>query len=124
DGVARQAGVGEPCRLADAVGGAGRVGGRLPGSAAEDILVAVGGAARVFLGAASVVALIENVLTPLGDVAVHVIKAPGIGALLADRVRLLARVVSEPGEVAEPAGLAAERVIAWRSCAAGVFPLR
>src|SRR5262249_53552240 len=111
DGVARQAGVGEAGRLAEAVGRAQRVRRRLPRPAAEDVLLAVGRPARILLGARLVIALVVNVLAPLGDVAGHVEQAPRVGLLLADGMRLLARVVGEPGEVTELPRLAAERVI-------------
>ncbi len=59
---------------------------------------------------------------PLGDVAVHVVQAPGIGLLLADLLGLLG-VVDVPGVLAELLGVVAPGVGGLGAGAAGVFPL-
>ena len=59
---------------------------------------------------------------PLGDVAVHVVKPPGVGLLLADRLRLLG-VLDVPGVLAELAPGRRRRIGGLGAGAAGVFPL-
>src|SRR3954464_2530478 len=64
----------------------------------------------------------EPVGTPLGDIARHVMKTQGVGALRADRVRLPTGVVSEPCELVEAAG---PPILGGSFAPArGVFPLR
>ena len=68
------------------------------------------------------------VLHPFGDVAVHVVQAPRIRLLLADRVVLVfafdGTVAQMPGIVVDLGRIIAERKGGLGSGAAGVFPLR
>src|SRR5437016_1194566 len=71
-----------------------------------------------------VAVLVVMIETPFGDVAVHVVKAPGVGLLLAHGMGLAVRIVREPGVVRKLTRIVAERKSRFGSGAAGVFPLR
>src|SRR6516162_6480728 len=73
--------------------------------------------------AVQVETLVENVVTPLGHVAVHIVKAPGIGLLFADGMSFLVGIVSEPSEFNQLARIAPKRVIRVGSGATCIFPL-
>src|SRR5262249_7061776 len=88
--VGAAAGVGEGGELLVPIGGPALVGRGVPGAAAQDALFAGGGPARILLGAVLVISVAVPVIAPLPDVAVHIEKAPAIGGLLPDRLRLLA----------------------------------
>jgi hypothetical protein len=98
-------------------------GGALPRSAAQDVHLALGRAAGVHRDGGLIVVLREDVVAPLGDVAVHVVEAPRVRLLRADRMGLLVGVVREPGVFPLAAGVA-ERVVRRRSRTAGVLPFR
>src|SRR5882672_3696454 len=95
--IAGQACVGEAWRLTEPVRRSQSICRRFPGAATQDILLAVSWSTRVLLGTVLVVGLVVGILAPLGDVAVHVEQAPGVGLLLADGMRLLGAIVAEPG---------------------------
>src|SRR5262249_1708910 len=59
---------------------------------------------------------------PFGDVAVHIIKAPGIGLLLADLLIFEIAVLLVPGVIAQLLVVFAEEVGSGCAGAAGVFP--
>src|SRR5262249_26316496 len=99
-------------------------GGRFPTAATKHVIFAVGRSARVLVGTRFIVALIVNVLAPLGHVAVHVAQAPRIGPLQANWMRLLVGIVCEPAYVTELARVIAKRVVAAGAGPASVFPLR
>src|SRR5205814_1563042 len=74
------------------------------------------------VGRGPLVAGVPAVGRPLPDVAVHVVQAPGVRLLGADRRVVALRVALEPAVVADPGG-AAEREVRFRAGAAGVLPL-
>src|SRR5581483_9109069 len=124
NGIPRQASIGEARRLAEPITGTQRLGCRFPGAAAKDVLFAISRSTRVLLGTRLIIALVIHVVAPLGHVAVHVEQAPGVGLLLADRMRLLGGIIDKPGIVAQLSGLAAEGVVRIRSSPASIFPFR
>src|SRR5262245_55853419 len=101
DCVPGQTGVGKPGGFAQPAGGAQGRRWRFPGAAAEHVFCTVGWAAGILSRARSVVILVEDVLTPLGHVAVHVEETPGIRPLLSDWMGLFPGIIHEPGEIAE-----------------------
>ncbi len=75
-------------------------------------------------GALRVVGRAVPVVAPLPDVTVHVVEAPAIGPLPADRLRLALRMRLEPGVLRQLAVGVAEAVFPGAAGAAGVLPLR
>src|SRR5262249_37853394 len=69
----------------------------VPAAAAVDARRPLAGAARVAGRRLLIVPRVVAVPAPLGDVAVHVVKAPGVGLATADRVGVVARVAGVPG---------------------------
>ena len=98
-----------------------------PGTAASDVRIGfrgdVPGFGGDFAGELFVVIGIVLIEAPFGDVAVHVVEAPGVGLFLADFLILQIAVVAEPRVFAEFRGVITEGVSGGRSGAAGVFPL-
>src|SRR5579884_319101 len=123
DGIPRETGILEAGRFADPARGAKLTQLRVPGTAAEDVLVAFIGARRMGGGTMTVVVLAVDIVAPLGHVAVHIVPAPGIRLLPADGMGLLVRVLREPGIVAELARIVAEEEIRAGVGPTGVFPL-
>src|SRR5438876_9859108 len=99
DGVAGEAGVGKAWVFAEAVGRAQGIRAGIPRPATKNILLAVGGTARIACRTGGVVVGVIDVVAPLGHVAVHVEQSPGVGSFLADRMCLLRGIVGEPGIV-------------------------
>ena len=64
-----------------------------------------------------------DILAPFGNVAVKVANSEAVRLLLADRMRLLVRIVSQPGVLPEPVS-APEIIGSIRSRTAGILPFR
>src|SRR5205807_1225654 len=95
----------------------------VPAAAAQDAGGAASGTGRVGFRAFLVIVGGVPVGRPLEGVAMHVVEAPGIGLLLADRVRLESGVPSEPGVLNQVLVVVAEAELALCAGPAAVFPL-
>src|SRR5262249_40970302 len=102
----------------------GLPGRRTPAAAAVHTLDALAGAGRIFRVGLAVILGVIVVPAVLRHVAQHVAQSPGIGLLLAYRMRRSTRVLGEPGVLAQIGGA----VALWPLCRAtgptGVFPFR
>src|SRR5262245_6468403 len=101
-----------------------------PGAAAGYIWITVfrGGIERIqdglVFGPCAVIILAVAIDTPLGHVAVHVVKTPGIGFFLPDLVGRLLRLLVIPAIIVQLCGIVAEAVGGSGAGPAGPFPFR
>ena len=70
-----------------------------------------------------IVSLAVPILAPLPHVPVHVIEPPGVGLLLANRVRCIPRVGFVPGIITQLRFLVAKAILRRRPGPTGIFPL-
>src|SRR5205823_5933717 len=107
--------------------GAGRraavVGDVVPRAAADDVLFGALVHPGAAVGGGALVVGVPAVRRPLPDVAVHVVQAPRVRLLGADRRVVALGVALEPAVVADAGGAAAERVGRGGAGPAGVLPL-
>src|SRR5438034_2573098 len=102
-GVKAGVGIAGPFGLAKAGAAHGET--RFPGTAAQDaldIFPRTSWAAGIRYRTRLVVGRTVDVLAPLGDVAVEIVKAPAIRFLLADQMGLLLGIVGKPGILPQP----------------------
>src|SRR5262245_43005272 len=105
-------------------GGTARVGAVGPRAAAQHAPLCIGGVAGAAIGGSALVIRVPGVLTPLPDVAVQVVQAPGVRLLAADRRIFPLRVALEPGVILQVGRVVAERIARVRAGAASVLPFR
>src|SRR5208283_2702727 len=93
-----------------------------PGTAACYPLPGILDFASRAVGRSAFIAGVPGIRAPFPDIAVHVVQAPGVRFLLADRGILALGVALEPGVVLQVIGLVAERPGSDGSRPAGIFP--
>src|SRR5262249_24985641 len=96
---------------------------REPGAAAKHALRAVAGSRRIDFGTVLVVIGRVPVGSPLAHVPVHVIQAPGVRFLPADRLGFPRGIVLVPRIASESLGIVAEKESRLRTRPASLLPL-